>query len=131
MSSHGKDKTGPVRDDEMKKELQGELKGGRGARVREERELQPAGEDQPAVGRSPNATLPGSTPPGMTREDVELRTELARHLGRGPFPADREKVIRALRDDNAPDALVDTAAHLPDDTQYGNVQDLLRGLGRA
>jgi hypothetical protein len=131
MNDHGQDKTGPLRDDEMKKEMQGALKGGRSTRVEEEHELQPSGEDQPNADRSPNATLPGSTPPGMTPEDVELRTELARHLGRGLYPADREKVMATLRENNAPDALVDTAAALPAGSQYNSVQDILSALGRG
>lgn len=128
---HGQDKTGPLRDDEMKKEMQGELKGGRSTRVEEEHELQPSGEDQPYADRSPNATLPGSTPPGMTQEDVELRTELGRHLGRSLYPADREKVLQTLRENNAPDRLIETASALPAGSQCSNVQDVLRAFGRG
>ncbi len=128
---HGQDKTGPLRDDEIKKRMQGELKGGRSTRVEEEHELQPSGEDQPYTDRSPNAATRGSTPPGMTPQDVDFRTEMARHLGRGLYPADREKVLRTLRENNAPDQIVDTVAELPADGQYENAQDILRALGRG
>lgn len=115
----------------MKKELQGELKGGHATRAEEEHELQPSGEDQPYADRSPHTPLTASTPPGMTPDDVELRTEMAQHLGRSLYPADREKVLETLRENNAPDRLIDMAAQLPADEQYGNVQDILRALGRG
>ncbi|MFG2222693.1 hypothetical protein [Streptomyces sp. NPDC048644] len=50
---HGADKTGPARDDVMKKQLRAELTADRSLRAVEERELQPAGEDQPDVARPP------------------------------------------------------------------------------
>ncbi len=62
---------------------------------------------------------------------MDLRTEMARHPGRGPCPADRGKVLRTLRENNAPDQIVDTAAELPADGQYENAQDILRALGRG
>ncbi|MGW0549559.1 DUF2795 domain-containing protein [Streptomyces altiplanensis] len=67
----------------------------------------------------------------MTPPDVDLRTEMARHLGRGLCPADREKVLRTLRENNARDQIVGTAAELPADGQYEKAQDTLRALGRG
>ena len=96
MTTHGKNKLGPVKDDEIKKEMEGELRSGRSTRAREERELEPPGEDQPEVDLAPDTTLTGGTPPGMGPADVELRTELAQHLGRSVYPADREKVLDTL-----------------------------------
>lgn len=130
MNAH-QNKTGPLHDDELKKRMQGELKSGHSTRVQEEHEPEPSGEDQPAVSRSPNAPLSGATPPGMTPEDVQLRTELAQHLGRSVYPADRAKVLDTLREHHAPDRLIDTAAELPEGKQYGNVQDIVRTLGRG
>ncbi|SDJ42695.1 DUF2795 domain-containing protein [Streptomyces indicus] len=132
MSEHGRDKTGPLRDDEIKKRMQGELKGGHSTRAQEEFELQPSGEDQPRMDRSPSTERRGSTPPGMTPADVELRTELAQHLGRSVFPADRGTVIGLLRETHAPDRLIDIAADLPPtDHRYGNVREILQALGRG
>ncbi len=129
MSDHGSDKTGPLRDEELKKELEGELRTGRSTRMEEEREPQPPGEDQPQADVAPGTALTGGTPPGMTPVDVELRSELARHLGRAPYPASGEEVLDALRRNHAPDRLVDLAARLPRDQRYGNVQDIARALG--
>ena len=129
MATHGKNKTGPVRDDELKQEMQGELRAGRSTHMEEEQEPQPSGEDQPDVDRAPNTTLTGGTPPGMDQGDVELRNELARHLGRSLYPADRDAVLETLRENNAPDRLLDLAGRLPAGQEFRNVQDIARALG--
>ncbi|HEX5567733.1 MAG TPA: DUF2795 domain-containing protein [Streptomyces sp.] len=129
MATHGKNKTGPLRDDEAKREIEGELRAGRSTRMEEDHERQPSGEDQPDVDRAPNTTLTGGTPTGMDSGDVELRNELARHLGRSLYPADRDAVLDTLRRNNAPDRLLDLARRLPGDREYRNVQDIARALG--
>ncbi len=123
------DQTGPLRDDEMKAEMQGELKADRATRAEEERELEPSGEDQPEASRAPDAAMHGGTPPGMDGEDVELRSELARHLGLSAYPADRATVLDTLRENNAPDRLLDLAQQLPEGEEFRNVQDIARALG--
>lgn len=120
-----KDKNGPLQDEEAKKRLQGELRGNR----KEEREFEPSGEDQPEVDLDPQAARTGSTPPGMTQRDVEVRTELAQHLGRHIYPADREAVLDALREDNAPDRLIDLCMQLPLENRFANVQEIVQALG--
>ncbi|MDJ1134548.1 DUF2795 domain-containing protein [Streptomyces iconiensis] len=119
------DKNSPLRDDEAKKRLQGELASNR----EEERLLEPSGEDQPEPGSDPQALRTGSTPEGMTPRDVELRTELAQHLGRHLYPVDRDGVVDALREQHAPDRLVELAGRLPMEKQYANVQEIVRDLG--
>ncbi|MGK5632236.1 DUF2795 domain-containing protein [Streptomyces sp. URMC 123] len=128
MTQHGRDKIGPVRDDELKQELQGELRANRALRAHEQQELQPSGEDQPEVSRAPNASFPGSVPPGMSPELTVVRTELARHLERGIYPARRDAVLKTLRRHNAPDRLLDLAERLPADAEFTNVQDIVRAL---
>ncbi|OPC79697.1 hypothetical protein B4N89_00925 [Embleya scabrispora] len=77
-----------------------------------------------------NGARVGGTPPGMTPGDVELRSELARHLGRDVYPATRDSLLATLRDNNASDDLVRIATGLPDDdTRYANMQDVARALG--
>lgn len=129
MTEHGSNKTGPLRDDEAKKQLQGELSADRPTRAEEEREPQPPGEDQPGTDRDPEGELVGGTPPGMGPDDVALRAELARHLGRGLYPADRASVLATLRENNAPDRLLAMAADLPQGARFRNVQDIANALG--
>ncbi|MTE18035.1 DUF2795 domain-containing protein [Streptomyces sp. TRM43335] len=129
MATHGKNKTGAARDDELKQEMEGELRAGRSLRMEEDHELQPSAEDQPDVDRAPNTVLTGGTPPGMDQDDVELRSELARHLGKELYPADRDAVLDTLRENNAPDRLLSLAGRLPAGQEFRNVQDIARALG--
>jgi hypothetical protein len=76
------------------------------------------------------ASSVGGTPPGMSASDVRTRSELARHLGRDVYPADREALLARLREEAAPDHLVDLVAGLPTDGfDYESVQQLARALG--
>ncbi|MBN3929524.1 DUF2795 domain-containing protein [Streptomyces verrucosisporus] len=129
MATHGRNKTGPARDDELKHEMEGELRAGRSLRMEEDHELQPSGEDQPDVDRAPDTVLTGGTPPGMDHGDVEVRSELARHLGLGLYPADRDAVLGKLRENNAPDRLLGLAERLPAGQEFRNIQDIARALG--
>ena len=129
MAMHGKDKLGPLQDDELKKEMEGELRAERSTRAEEWRDLEPPGEDQPEVDYAPDTTLVGGVPPGMSPSDVETRNALARYLGRNLYPADREAVLNRLRENHAPDSLIGFAERLPDGTRFRNVQDIARALG--
>lgn len=119
------DKTTPLRDEEAKKRLQGELASNRV----EERLLEPSGEDQPEPDLDPRGLRTGGTPEGMTARDVELRAEIAQYLGRHVYPVDRAGVLDALREQHAPDRLVELAGRLPEGASYANVQELVRDLG--
>lgn len=129
MTEHGRSKTGPVRDDEIKKEMQGELKAARSTRAEESRELQPHGDDQPETDYAPDTTLVGGTPHGISAGAVELRSELARHLGRLSHPLDRDGVLDVLRGNNAPDTLQLVAGELPEGEEFSTVSDIAVALG--
>jgi hypothetical protein len=128
MTDQGTNKTGFARDDELKREMQGELKANRAVRPEEAYEPEPSGEDQPLA--QAGRTVPGSgTPSGMTAEDVTVRSELARHLDRSIFPARRASLLGSLHRNQAPDALVDRVTALPPDEKYQNVQAVVQALG--
>lgn len=118
------DKNGPLQDDEAKKRLQGELRSNR----EEERSLEPSGEDQPDPELDEQTPRTGAAPEGMSHQDVQVRTELAQHLGRHVYPADRAAVVDALREENAPDRLVGLAQQLPVETRFENVQQIMEAL---
>ncbi|AJT62660.3 hypothetical protein T261_0972 [Streptomyces lydicus] len=126
---HGTDKTGPARDDIMKKQLRAEMTRDRSLRTAEERALQPSGEDQPETAQAPDTAFRGGTPHGMSPEDVAVRSELAQHLGRSVYPADRVAIVERLVRDNAPDRLIALAKSLPEGERYGNVQSIAVSLG--
>lgn len=128
-TTHGREKTSPIRDDVIKREMVGELRAARGTRVEEEHEAQPSSQDEPVMGASPGGPMTGGTPRGITPEGVESRTDMARFLGRGVFPADRDGVVATLRRNNADDWLIDEAERLPGDREYENMQSISRELG--
>lgn len=116
-------------DDEAKREMQGRLKSGHVTRAEEWDDPEPGADDDPAVAEGP--VPPPGTPGTEEAEDEALRSELARHLGRGPFPSDRSGLERALQDAYAPDQLVETVRELPDgDASYRNIQEVMAALGR-
>ncbi|MFC8435440.1 DUF2795 domain-containing protein [Streptomyces sp. NPDC057253] len=121
----GSDRLSRHRDDEMKHELQGLLRSGHSTRSEEWNDPEPTADDDPPVWGGP--VTPGTE--GASLEGVRL--ELARILGRSPFPATAAELVRVLRQKNAPDALVEAVEGLPRKEQYANVQELAQALIQA
>jgi hypothetical protein len=118
----GSDRLNVHRDDEMKHELRGLLRSGHPTRVEEWHDPEPAADDDPEVWSGPVGGL--GSPASLER----TRLELARHLSRHSFPAKPGELARALRRGNAPGALVDSVAGLPQEDRYGNLQQLAEAL---
>ncbi|MGW7418312.1 DUF2795 domain-containing protein [Streptomyces sp. NPDC054863] len=114
----GSDRVSRRQDDEMKQELQGLLRSGHPTRTEEWHDPEPVADDDPelASDRAPR--------PGPAGEFEKVRFELARHLGRTQFPADREAVVAMLRHGNAPDRLCEVVTALPADSVFDNVQEV-------
>jgi Protein of unknown function (DUF2795) len=123
------DKHGPVHDEALKHEVEGVIRGGGRTRVEEWLDPEPPGEDQPDVDLNPEGTLVGGVPPGMTPEDVEERSELASYLGQHVYPARRDALIERLREQHAPDRLIDLVKALPADQEFKNAQEVAVALG--
>jgi hypothetical protein len=129
MSEQESGKFGPREDDAIKRELRGDLQAHRETRVEEWLEGEPAGEDEPEATWAPQGR-PGGTPPGEDRDDIELRSDLARHLDRTAFPATRQHLIDVLREHQAEQRLLDLVSALPGGTTtYDNLHELLTALG--
>ncbi|MFJ9037207.1 DUF2795 domain-containing protein [Streptomyces sp. NPDC102406] len=129
----GSNQVGPRKDDEMKHELEGYLRSGQHTHVEEGNDPEPPADDDLRVG--PGGPVP---PPGGAREqaraaeDTEsLRLELARHLERTVFPADRQTVLDTLQAHHAPDPVLDAARGLPDGSSYANVTELVDAIERG
>ncbi|MYS24888.1 Protein of unknown function [Streptomyces sp. DvalAA-14] len=129
MTDQGTNKTGFVRDDELKREMQGELKANREVRIEEAYEPEPSGEDEPITESFPSGDPGLPAPSGMTAEGVTVRTDLARHLERAIYPAKRSALLGSLQRHHAPDTLVDRVSSLPAEPAYPNVQAVVRALG--
>lgn len=95
----------------------------------ERREQEGPGESDP----SPDARLTGER--GFADEDrrlrddeVEERSELARHIQSRVFPAEPPALVNSAREMQAPQRLVDRLSQLPDET-YQNIEAVWEALG--
>lgn len=120
----GSDRLSVHKDDEMKHELQGLIRSGHPTRVEEWHDPEPGADDDPVV-----STTTATVPVGET-DLVSLRFELARHLGRRPFPAKRRALLEALEAAHAPTALIEQVRTLSPDVTYHNVQQVAEALHR-
>lgn len=127
----GSDKHSPRLDDQMAYEVQGMMKAERPTHAEEWKEAEPMGEDQPdpgVLGTTPDRQP--ASPPGMTNDEVELRSRLAAHLNPlSTFPADLSGLLDAMADTNAPDRLVQLVSQLPTGVVYDTLPDVLAALG--
>lgn len=79
----------------------------------------------------PRERLQGRHAERNVRAGRRAALELAQHLGRSLYPADKNTVIETLRRNNAPDRLVAMAERLPAHERFGNVQSIAEAVGIA
>ncbi|WP_129839495.1 DUF2795 domain-containing protein [Streptomyces sp. RFCAC02] len=129
MQQRGNNRLSVHRDDEMKHELQGMLRGDHATRAEEWRDPEPTADDDPALANGP-VPPPGSADADEARDEA-FRSDLARHLRRTDFPAERGTLLATLTETHAPDQLIDSVRQLPDDDRrFANVQEVTAALGR-
>ena len=126
----GSDKHSPRIDDQLKHETDSIVRGAPAeARTDEAREQEGPGEDEP----TPDARLSGSRgqgpPAGLSADDAEARSDLARHLQGSVFPAEREELMRSAAEMNAPQRILGWLRDLPPGEVYENVHAVWRALG--
>jgi hypothetical protein len=122
------------KDDEMKHELQGYLRSGQHTHIEEAVDPEPEADDD--IQLTTSGPVP---PPGPERErsfeqaeEQELHRDMARHLDRTVFPADRQGLVRALEERQAPEPLVRVAQDLPEEGTYHNAFDIVTAMrGRS
>jgi Protein of unknown function (DUF2795) len=69
------------------------------------------------------------TTPGEDWDAIELRSDLARHLGRTAFPATRADLLDTLSANEAEDRLLSLVSSVPADATFASLSELLRALG--
>ncbi|MEV0495712.1 DUF2795 domain-containing protein [Streptomyces atratus] len=127
----GSNQVSPHQDDARKHELQVYLRSGRSGHAEEAYDPEPAADDDLQV--DVGGPVP---PPGEERDRVRaeraaetLRSDLARHLNRTAFPADRSSLVQTLSKEHSPDSLLDAVRGLPADERYTNAGQIVRALG--
>lgn len=118
----------PREDDERAHETAGTVQGGHGSRLEEHRDPQPPDEGEPVVGATTGHADRQAAPDGMTQDDVQRRSEVARFLGASAFPADRDALLRTARDNQATDEVLGLLGRLPDG-DFENLQAVARAAG--
>ena len=130
MTERGSNKTGPRLDEEREKESAALEHGAPvPSRSEEFREVEGAADDEPA----PDARLSGDR--GLVPDDqlgpdeLEARSEIARHLDPSIFPANREALIRNAEENHASAEVLAELGRLPDEETFENVQAVWTSLG--
>jgi hypothetical protein len=123
------DKHGPRIDEELKHEVSSLVHGSPvESRASEAREQEGPADGEP----TPDALLSGepapATPDSLTHDEVEARTELARHLQPSVFPADRAALVESARRMGASDALIGRLEQLPEGT-FDHLEAVWEALG--
>jgi hypothetical protein len=121
----GSSKHSPRLDDELEHEAQSITRSGQPPHTEEWRETEPLDEGHLTL---PPDHEPG-TPAGMTPADVDRRSDLARYLTRGDFPADRDALLGFLDRSGAPDDVTDAIRRLPGGRRFAAFGDVVRALG--
>lgn len=118
----------PRADDELAHETAGLVQGGHGTRAEEWRDPEPSGEDQPLAAASLGEEDRRGTPQGMTPDDVQLRSDIARFLGTSAFPGTREELLATARENQAPGEVLARIGSAPDGP-FDTMQELARAVG--
>lgn len=97
------------------------VQSGHETRAEESASAEPSGEDQPDVAFSPDGSIAGGAPEGMTGNDLDERAEIAGYLGKQVWPADSKALVERAQSVNAPDHVVERLRDLPPGERFGNL----------
>jgi len=117
---------GPLRDDAIKRQDEAEAREYAGEWPEPEEE--PEDETEREAIWAPAARLAESPAP-EDWEAIELRSDLARHLGRSDWPLTGGRLLEILAERNAGDRLTELAGSLPEGQRYRSLRELLQALG--
>jgi len=98
------------------------------SRAREDLEHEPPGDGEP----TPDALIATheAPPPGaLAHDDVELRSDIARHLRPHAFPAERDTLVAVAEEEGASGDVLALLARLPVGVEFRQVSDVWRALG--
>lgn len=138
MEQRGSDKHGSRLDELQKQETEGLIRGGGTTHAEEWKEPEPTITPGGTSDASADALLtaprrpPGHQPgtaEGITPENMERRSELARWVGDTRFPADRDALLTRAEERYAPDSVINAVRSLPSGEKYANIGQVAVALG--
>lgn len=112
------DKHGSRLDEQMKHEVESLIHGNAAEESRAREDLTQEGSTEDEA-------------PFPSVDDVDARSDLARHVAAADWPASRDDLVLAARADQAPQGLLDTLRTLPAEVRFENVQEVWAALGGA
>jgi hypothetical protein len=121
-------KHGPHIDDEMRHETEGLARASRPTHAEEWKETEPVEDDRDRDPTSADIPMREGSPPGMSPDDVEERSNLARYLAGFREPMRPEALARRAAQNGAPDDITDALRGLPD-REYTRVAEVAEALG--
>ena len=126
MSEQDSDTHSPFRDDAIKRQDEAEARDYVGEWPEPDEE--PDDETEREAIWAPAARLADSPTP-ENWQDVELRSDLARHLDRTIWPTTRERLLEILTERNAGDRVLERVASLPKRQRYASLLEVTQALG--
>lgn len=120
-----------IRDDALQGDVAGMIRSGRSTHAEDFKDPEPPADDEPDIDRAPEDSMVGGTPAGMSGAEVTQRSELAETLRRTAFPNDRDGLLAAARDANAPDRVLADVQNLPAGQTFASIGDVWRALGHS
>ena len=123
------DKHSPRVDDEIKHET-APLTQGAGLESHSRDDLRQETPDRNEGAPDPSARGDVPVPPGaLSPDEANERAEVARVLATVAFPASREFLFKAARDNNADERVIDRLRRLPTSESFETVQDVWVATG--
>lgn len=118
------DKHNPRVDDAMAHDVESLLKGAPVESRAQEARLQ----EDPGVGPGRRFDAEPAAP-GLSASEVDERAELSRHLASVEFPAGREELVAAARENMAAEDILAALRSLPAEETFPTVQAVWQSLG--
>jgi hypothetical protein len=120
-------------DDAMADETESLVRSGHESRVSEHLEMEPNGEDQPIADSRLNGqrNMADDPYPEVSTDELELRSEIAKHLRASAWPANRQRLEDIATEEQAPANILAQLRQLPDGVEFDNVQDVWHALGHT
>lgn len=119
------DKHSPRVDEAMKQDVESLLKGAPVESRAQESRLQ----EDPDVGPGTRTDVPDPPGSGIPETAADRRAEIARHLATVRFPASREELVAAARDDGASPQLLRELQDLDEEGPFETVQAVWTAMG--